>query len=163
MRCPSCNRFVPNGDPEASVESGEDFEAEISEKTEPVEGGEPIKKRVLIIKCTPEVRVMIPCGECGTELKDTTFEMEMETEHECDQLPEVTPVEGIEIEGEFEVEATDDYKTKDRHGKPIKNPRYQAHLYGAEVTAKATCPFCQEEIEFSASDQTDSSSMEELG
>lgn len=149
MRCPDCNKFVPNGDPEAEVQSGEDFTAEI-------EDGE------LIIKCEPEVRVMIPCGECGTELKDTTFNFEMETEHKCDKVPKKTPEKGIEIEGSIEVEATDEYKTKDRHGKAIKNPRYQAHLYGADVTASVTCPFCQEQIEFSGSDSIESSGMDEL-
>jgi len=150
MRCPDCNKFVPNGDPEAEVQSGEGFTAEI-------ENGE------LIIKCEPEVRVMIPCGECGTELKDTTFNFEMETEHKCDKLPKGKKAEEeIKIEGSIEVEATDEYKTKDRHGKAIKNPRYQAHLYGAEVTASVTCPFCQEQIEFSESDSIESSGMDEL-
>lgn len=149
MRCPDCNKFVPNGDPEAEVQSGEDFDATIEEGK-------------LIIKCEPEVRVMIPCGECGTELKDTTFNFEMEHEHECGKLPKETPAEGIEIEGTIEAEATDDYRTKDRHGKPIKNSRYQAHLYGAEVTATVTCPFCQESIEFTAQDEIESSGMDEL-
>jgi len=161
MRCPDCNKFVPNGDPEAEVQSGENFEAEI-EETERAEDGKTIIERTLLIKCEPEVRVMIPCGECGTELKDTTFNFEMEHSHECEKLPKETPAEGIEIEGTIEAEATDDYKTKDRHGKAIKNPRYQAHLYGAEVTATVTCPFCQEQIEFSESDSIESSSMDEL-
>jgi len=150
MRCPDCNKFVPNGDPEAEVQGGEDFTAEI-------EDGK------LIIKTQPEVRIMIPCGECGTELKETTFTFEMETEHECEKLPKGKKAgEEIEIEGTIEVEATDDYKTKDRHGKPIKNPRYQAHLYGAEVTATVTCPFCQEKISFTETDQVESSGMDEL-
>jgi endogenous inhibitor of DNA gyrase (YacG/DUF329 family) len=149
MRCPDCNKFVPNGDPEAEVQSGEDFEAELDEGK-------------LIIKCQPEVRVMIPCGECGTELKETILEFEMETEHECDKLPKKEPKGGIEVEGNIEVEATDDYRTKDKHGKAIKNPRYQAHLYGAEVTATVTCPFCQETIEFTDQDEVESSSMDEL-
>jgi len=141
---------VPNGEPEAEVQSGEDFTAEIEDKR-------------LIIKCEPEVRVIIPCGECGTELKDTTFNFEMETEHECKKLPKGKKAkEEIEIEGSIEAEATDDYKTKDRHGKAIKNPRYQAHLYGAAVTASVTCPFCQEQIEFSDHDEIESSSMDEL-
>jgi len=148
MRCPDCNKFVPNGDPEAEVQSGEDFTAEI-------EDGE------LVIKCEPEVRVMIPCGECGTELKDTTFNFEMEYSHKCEKLPKETP-DNVEIEGEIEVEATDYYKTKDRHGKPITNSRYQAHLYGAEVTATSTCPFCQESIEFTEQDEIESSCMDEL-
>jgi hypothetical protein len=139
---------VPNGDPEAEVQSGEDFTAEIVDK-------------MLVIKCEPEIRVVIPCGECGTELKDTTFTFEMETEHECEKLPKKPP-DSIEIEGTIETEATDDYRTKDRHGKTIKNARYQAHLYGADVTATVTCPFCQEEIIFEDHDEIESSSMDEL-
>lgn len=135
MRCSDCNKFVSNGDPEAEVQSGEDFEMEIDE-------------------------IMIPCGECGTELKDTTFNFEMEGEHECSELPNKLGNETAE--GTVEVEATDDFRTKDRHGKPIKNARYQAHLYGADVTATVTCPFCQEEIIFSEHDEIESSSMDEL-
>lgn len=148
MRCPDCNKFVPNGDPEVEVQSGEDFTAEIVDK-------------MLVIKCGAEVRVMIPCGECGTELKDTTFNFEMVTEHECDNLPKKPPDE-IEIEGTIEAEPTDDYRTKDRNGKPIKSMRYQAHLYGADVTATVTCPFCQVEIIFSDHDEIESSGMDEL-
>ncbi len=109
------------------------------------------KKPVLTVKVQQEVRVMIPCADCGTDLKETTLSFEMEAEHRCDKLPSEEK-EGIEIEGEIEAEPIDDFRTTDRKGKPIKNPRYQAHLYGAEVTARATCPFCQEQIEFSGSD-----------
>lgn len=149
MRCNDCNKFVPNGEPEATVESGEDFEVELSEGK-------------LIVKVSPEVRVVIPCGECGSELKDTTFNFEMETEHECDKLPKEEPAEGIEIEGTIEVEPVDDYQTKDRHGKEIKNPRYQTHLYGATVTATAKCPFCDSDIEMTESDSVAASGMDEL-
>ena len=148
MRCQSCNKFVPNGDPEVNIENGEDFETEL------VDGK-------LIITCQPKVRVMIPCGECGQDLKDTTLNLDMETEHVCDKLPKEEPEGGINIEGSLEAEPIDDFKTTDRHGKPIKNPRYQAHLYGASVTATVTCPYCQEEIEFTESDEVESSSMDE--
>jgi len=149
MRCPDCNKFVPNGEPEAELQSGEDFEATLEDEK-------------LVIKCEPEVRVMIPCGECGTELKETTLNFTMEHEHECDKLPKEEPEGGIEVQGSIEVEATDDYRTKDRHGKAITKSRYQAHLYGAEVTATVTCPFCQETIEFTDHDEVESSSMDEL-
>ncbi len=149
MRCNDCNKFVSNGEPEATVENGEDFEVELSEGK-------------LIVKVSPEVRVVIPCGECGRELKDTTFSCELETEHTCDKLPKEEPDEGITIEGTVEVEAIDDYQTKDRHGKEIKNPRYQTHLYGASVVATATCPFCQGQIEITESDSVAASGMDEL-
>ncbi len=149
MRCPDCNKFVPNGEPEVEIQSGEDLDAEIFEGK-------------LIIKCQPEIRVMIPCGECGAELKEANLLLEMEYEHECDKLPKEEPADGIEIQGDLDVEPIDEYKTKDRKGKPITNPRYQTHLYGAEVTARTVCPFCGEAIEFSQSDTVDASGMDEL-
>lgn len=147
-RCPDCNKFVSNGDPEVSYESGEDeLDVQLDE-----EG--------LQLRWAPEVLITIPCGDCGTELKNNTFSLEIEETHQCDKLPK-------ELPDDFEIpelsaddpEPTDDYQTKDRKGRVIKNPRYQKHLYGVSVHATTKCPFCEAEIEFNGEDQIEASGM----
>ena len=66
---------------------------------------------------------------------------------------------------EFELESSDvnpvdDYQRTDRHGKPIKNPRYQRHLIGAEVTATIACQRCGESFDVVATDSVPASSFE---
>ncbi len=149
-RCSSCNKFVSNGDPEVEIQSGDEIEAEL------IDGK-------LIIKASPEVRVMIPCGECGQDLKEASFSFEIEEEHSCDKLPKKEPEKGFIVEGSIDVEPINDFKTVDRKGKPIKNPRYQTHLYGVEVVMSAMCPFCGDMIDHSEQETIKSSSMDECG
>lgn len=118
MRCPDCNKFVSQeaGEPEISLE---------------VDGSE--------VRC--EARLPINCAECGSELKEGNFQME-------EQLPEDIAKDHDGDGHDLEVEEDgqdiiDDYKTKDRHGKPIKNPRYQTHEYGVSVNFSVRCS-CQE-------------------
>ena len=121
MRCSSCNKFVPNGDPEATVEDSD------------VNG----------TSLTGSIRIVIPCGECGTEMKDAQLDFDIEIEHEC-KKPKDDPE--FELEGDVEVEAGDRYETTGKNGKALK-PRYQKHFYTAEIQATVKCCSCNEFIE----------------
>lgn len=172
-RCPDCNKFVPYGEGEVDVQSEE------------ITAGEAII----------EVRVMLPCEECGTELKEAYLVYEnnyscpecddeggKEEEHPCetctlsddkqdcetcehkDTFFDETTAEGIpDIELEsVDTEFTDRYETKDRNGKPIKNPRYQKHYYGAELTLNLRCNKCGHEWSEHAVVEEQASAFDEL-
>ncbi len=64
MRCPDCSKMVSYGEPEMEVES------------EDVDSSDGC--------VTATVRMVLPCGECGTELKDNEFELSADVDHECD-------------------------------------------------------------------------------
>jgi hypothetical protein len=121
-----------------------------------------------------EVRMALPCAECGAELKETTFTLEGQVEHVCDEdkiveklknVPESTWVEGDELFAmdDVEPEATEDYKPKeDKKGKPVAM-RYQKHFYGVSVTPQVTCNKCGEIIATpTLADECQASSFEEL-
>lgn len=64
-RCPDCNRWVPNGEPQVEEE-----DTELSGEGE-------------TIRVTTEVSIVIPCGECGTDLKGTSLEVTGQEDHHC--------------------------------------------------------------------------------
>ncbi len=63
MRCPDCSKMVSYDEPQATVES------------------EEVSNEGLV---NIEVRLVLPCAECGTELKETTFNFEIDLEHTCE-------------------------------------------------------------------------------
>ena len=145
MRCQSCQRFVPFADPEAELES-----SEISDDT-----------------VTGSIRVMLACGDCGTELKENTFDLEGEIEHECDPAkvdkdfdPDAS--EQFELESTPDVEATDRMEDKDWKGKTISNIRYMKRMIGAEMRATVRCNRCGEIFTVEASDEEQASGFNEL-
>ncbi len=170
MRCPDCSKMVSYDEPQATVES------------------EEVSDEGLV---SIEVRLVLPCAECGTELKETTFNFEIDLEHTCpegDQICECghrrsshTPIcsfsgmckcsEYREKEARFEVEledpeTTEEYRprfatNKKREQKPIPM-RYQKHFYGVSVSGTAICNKCEEEIPFDDKDDVQASGMEEL-
>ena len=75
MRCPDCEKFVPfePGDPEISGEE--------------VDNG----------TVTGQVRIVLTCGECGTELKEANLDFDMAFEHECEKVKEDEEPELVEI------------------------------------------------------------------
>lgn len=145
MRCPDCNKFV----------SQELQDPEVNDLT--IDGSGNVMA---------DVRIVAACADCGTELKEANLQIEEDlSDTLAGHLDGDEGEHSLEIEEEG-VESIDDYKTTDRHGKPIKNPRYQTHLYGARVDFKVTCS-CQAEgadplhcgqIE----DTVEASSMDEL-
>jgi hypothetical protein len=47
----------------------------------------------------------------------------------------------------YSADSVTDSVTKDRRGNPIRNPRYQATLYGAEVTVEVECHRCNQSFD----------------
>lgn len=144
MRCPDCERFVSYGG---------DYEPEI--ESEDISDGE----------LTGSVRVVLDCAECSTELKELSMEYEAQIEHKCPDAEEAgDPADG---EDKFEIHSTstsftERRQTKDRHGKPITNPRYRRTYYGAEITTTINCTRCEEEFDVETTVEEMASSFEEL-
>lgn len=152
MRCPDCEKMVSYG--EATTEILD----------ESIDGG--------TFSCS--VRIVLPCAECGTELKECILEFEQEIDHEC-------PVEKNESQDEqssafedttYELEIDDpelieDYRPKTRKlkngtEKPVPF-RYQKHYFGVSISGKAICNRCGAEIEIDVSQDEQSSAFEECG
>lgn len=142
MRCPDCGIFVSYGG---------DYEPEIED--------EEINENEL----RGEVRVVLDCADCGLELKELLMEYEAEIEHDCsaasdeDEEPD---------EDQFEIQATatqfiERRQTTDRHGKPIRNPRYQRTYYGAEINTVIKCTKCGEEFDMDIQVEDMASAFEE--
>jgi hypothetical protein len=117
MRCQQCCKFVGQEPAEPQIDSIEIHDGEV----------------------TCDVTLEINCIECGSALKSGSFNMQ-ETVPEDLLKDHQGEDHDIEVQ-EDGSEAIDEYETKDRHGKPIKNARYQTHLYGARVdfTVKCSC------------------------
>lgn len=112
-----------------------------------------------------EVRLVRPCAGCSNEQATYDMELFVSLDHEC---PEGGLFGQAENERTFElvstdVEPTDEYQTKDRHGKPIKRARYQRHLLGAHVTANVLCNRCGEEFEVNVEDRVGASEFDDAG
>jgi hypothetical protein len=140
MRCPDCNKFVSYDDqtePEVELEVDEDGNV------------------------SGTAHIILTCADCGTELKTADFDVEASLE-----IPEGHKGEGHELEIELDgAELTVDRQTTDRHGKPIKNPRYMKTLYGysAEFTVRCSCQETDADdlATGSASENISASSMDE--
>lgn len=147
MRCPDCSRMVSY-----------DTEVEPEVTNDPsVEDG----------TVTVEVKRVLTCAECGTELKETEFSVDVDVSGamgECDKAPLEEDGSKGEHDWEVEVDAqpTTGVINKDRKGRTITNPRYMTTTYGVDITATLTCAHCGEHVEFIASDETPASSMDEL-
>lgn len=136
-RCTDCNKFVSYGDIQTEI---------VDER---VDGD------MVII----EVRIVLTCADCGAELKEATLEFEQEIDHECASAE--TDEERYEITASS-ADATDRRQTKDRHGKPIKNPRYAKQFYGASVAVGVKCRWCGETFDVSGDVEEQASAFEEL-
>jgi hypothetical protein len=113
---------------------------------------------------TGSVRIMLPCGDCGTELKEAELDFDMSFDHEC---PTGTPAldegeEPFDFESEPDGGPTDRLEDKDRRGKPIKSARYMKHYYGADLTAQVKCNRCGEIIDVNTSVEEQASGFNEL-
>lgn len=147
MRCPDCNKFV-------SYDEGTDPEIN-SEDLQINEDG-------ISGVVTGEVRVVLPCAECGTELKEWNGEFEMEFEHECDGKNEIgEEEEKFEIE-EVNASFSSRMEDKDRKGRQIKNHRYMKTYYGADITADIKCNKCGETITLEGHVEEQASGFDEL-
>jgi len=151
MRCPDCNKFVgfDEADPEIeSLEVNEDGAVSIS---------------VRIVNC---------CADCGTELKEATFEMEADHSTE---FAEHLKAEGIEETAEPEPHAEHElsieeagYERTNRSGFFKKGQfvpaggRYAKTFYGAEVSYEICCSCGKFKAEGSLNDDVQASGMDEM-
>lgn len=195
-RCYSCNKFVTK------------------EMNEPEIEGEQIDDDGNI---TADVRLVLVCSDCGTELAESTQQVEIdgaefhkcepqkcvecngEGVQECNTCNGATTVtspdddfdyvvcpacggsgtmdcEHCEGSGEepdppyssryeindSEAESYDDYGGTDRKGRPITNPRFQTHYFGANVTFDVTCNVCGESFKAEGQVQEAVSAFDDL-
>jgi DNA-directed RNA polymerase subunit N (RpoN/RPB10) len=146
-RCNQCNKFVSYDEPQV-----EEQNCDVNDMT--VEG---------------EVSVTLCCADCGTEMSQAYLEFSEDFEHECEGEPTEEWLKDHEADDdpEFSLESsdnwspTDRYEDKDRHGKPIKNMRYQKHYYGAEGTATVKCLKCGKEFEVNIQVEEQASGFED--
>lgn len=116
MRCNSCSKFV-SFDTDVDPEINEDGVVDV------------------------QVRIANNCAECGQELTQADLQFQIDL---SDQVEEHR--EGCEeCKAHPELEVTDSSATRTERaqthtpqGKPIKNPRYRKHFYGAEVEVTVT-------------------------
>jgi hypothetical protein len=154
MRCPDCNKFVSF-----------DTEVEPEEENEPEIDGSTFRA---------SYRRVLQCGECGTDLKSATIELEVDVEitgapndkepEGCKRPDDADPDdETPEHEWSFDldVQPTERTQTKDRHGKAIKLSRYMRRFYGVSVTGAASCMKCDAEAKIEVEDDQQASGFDE--
>lgn len=135
MRCPDCSKFV-------GLEEGE---PEVDDLDVGADG-----------VVTASVRIVRTCAECGTELKEATFDLES-------QPLEEDVLKAHEGEGhELTAEETGSEMTSRSDGKPGTPSRYRKSFYGAKVEYKITCSCGGLEEEGSFEDEVQASGMDEL-
>lgn len=108
MRCPSCNKFVPYGDGRIDVD-----EIEVDAKSGAV---------------SAQVTLTLDCGECGDDLKSTSFEFSADDEAVAAHLKAKGP-HALAVE-------TDDGERTDRQ---IGAGRYAQTFYGVHLEYTVTC------------------------
>jgi len=133
MRCPDCNKFVAFEEMDPEVDLSVDEDANVS----------------------AEIRIVNSCAECGTELKEATFDLEQDKAEEC----------GDHIGEGHSLEIEEEDPERDQKSEGSKNPRYAKTFYGFRVAYVISCgcsekePFkCQGEL----SDYVQASGMDEL-
>jgi len=157
-RCPNCSKFVSLEAQDPEVQSCDvELDGTVS----------------------AEVRLVLACAECGDEGKETVFTFEEQSDELEEHIAahaaggwwegeegeegsvwhELSETYELNVE-EPEFEVLDEYETKDRHGKPIRNFRYQKHLYGVSGTATVECS-CGESFDLGMSDTLQASAFDE--
>ena len=138
MRCPDCNKFVSfdEADPEVNT-LGIDEDGQVN----------------------AEVRIVNTCADCGTELKEITFEMEHDHQHDVVNHKGEGHELSIEEDGS-ERTSRSGYFLK---GKFVpKGGRYAKTFYGAKVDYSVQCSCGKLALSGSVEDDAQASSMDEL-
>lgn len=147
MRCENCERFVPY-----NTEEEPEAELEVSDEGQ----------------LTGSVRRVLTCEECGSEMKETTFDidadlkdilkMDLEAGLPCGESHE------WDWENAEEPETSADMRveTNDKNGKPIKSSRYMKTYYGVVITGSVKCQKCGIEATWEVKDECAASGMDEL-
>jgi len=134
MRCSDCNKFV-------SMDTEAEPEYEEPEAEEVLSG------------CAVDVRITNNCADCGTELKEANFCIELEGAEPGDG--EKTPHSKCkgDLALDFVITRSD---RSDGAG------RYARTFYGVEVEVEVSCNKCGFEHSQKASDECQASAMDEL-
>lgn len=141
-RCPDCNKFVGyDTDQEPEIEDVQVFDGEVQ----------------------GNVRVVLACSECGTELKESYQEFAESFDHECDELDKTLDddVEWFEVE-DSSATFYERYEDKTKTGKPIKNPRYMKKYYGAEISVSIKCNKCGDTFDHGITTEEQASYFDEI-
>lgn len=143
MRCENCSKFVS-------------FDTEVEPEIEDEQIGGSCDNGYFY---TASIRRVLQCADCGTDLKDTTFEIEQEVnvEAKCEKCEDGNH----EFSMDSAVEPTERTQTTDRNGKPIKSSRYMKHFYGVSGSVTGTCDHCDIEVNFTFEDESQASSFDE--
>ena len=116
MRCPDCNRFVGvgQGEPEASLEVSDGSLA-------------------------GDVRLVLVCAECGTELAESTQEVEIDITltHTPECLAQTAGEDGEKPELEVVSESVSNNDRSEGKG------RGGRHFYGADIEVEGMCARCK--------------------
>jgi hypothetical protein len=131
MRCPQCNRWpqLEQLDPDSSVDLNGD-------------------------SITGDVRIILACAECGTEIKDAEFNVDIDVSevmarHDC-------PNEDVGT-GWFA-----DVIVENTSRQHPPNARRRKTFYGFDLTATLKCNCGEVEETFEESDEVQASHMNEL-
>jgi len=114
MRCPDCNKFVP-------LNTDEDPEVDLY-----IDAGTG--------EVTGTVRIVNACQECGAELTEATFDVDLDFEEAGDHISEQDPEKG---DCTLELEEPEITRTEHQEGRG----RGTKTFYGAEgdITVKCSC------------------------
>lgn len=134
-RCNECNKFVSYDDtvePEVNVDMDD-------------------------TTITGIVRIVLTCAECGTELRQAAFDIDLDL-GEFGETHDGSEEHELEVDCES-VELTSRQQTTDANGKPITaRARKTFYGYSAELTVKRSCGAaesygCDDEIQASYLDE----------
>jgi hypothetical protein len=157
MRCPDCNKFVSYDEPEVEVNSVD---------LEQTKDG---------VQATADLRVVLKCADCGTELKALDFNEDASADHTCPAAAEAKQKaehpdewkagqedgDKFDLEGDGNGDGTSRLETQDRHGKPIKSRRYMTTYYGFTLEPDIRCRCCGEQVSLTIEGEASASSFEE--
>lgn len=150
MRCPDCSKFV-------AYDTESEPEANLEVSSEGMLSG--------------DVRRVLPCGECGTELKSTTFDLDKDlgdvlTINDNDDDRKAFCPDGSEhswawSETEPSVSPTERLNDKDKNGKQIKQARFMTKYYGIEISGEVQCSKCGVKAAYSLEEEASAGSFDE--
>lgn len=139
MRCPDCNKFVP-------------FDADVDAEPE-LECDETAGE------VTGTVRIVNACQECGAELKEATFDVDVDFPDAEKRMDEMVGQDPDDPESEAHALELDD-PSVDRTSREVGKGRGTKTFYGAEadLTVRCRCglPWTEhwsDEIQASAMDE----------
>ena len=112
-----------------------------------------------ILTFTATIRRVLPCAECGTELKEYSFEFEHNLDDELPsgdakcQYPDAEDgAHAFEMVG-ADASNTERMETTDRKDRKIRNSRYMTHYYGAQLDVLVKCTHCSHTLVFTLDDE----------